>query len=64
MHTQPCRLIHLEMTTPQTSVPNTRTSVWNASRRGTRRTPISVSAQCGDIAELHTPHPTYPVHEH
>ena len=26
MHTQPCRLIHLDMTTPQTSVPNTRTS--------------------------------------
>ena len=45
MHTQPYRLIHLDMTTPQTSVPNTRTSVWEGSRRGARRVGMSVRAR-------------------
>ena len=33
MRAQPCRLIDVDLTTPQTSVPNTRTSVCERFRR-------------------------------
>ena len=54
MCTQPYRLIHLDMTTPQTSVPNTRTSVWEGSRRGARRVGMSVRARSARTLGLRT----------